>query len=377
MGIEPRSPPMQHAASQVASHAGAVLEIDLGAIVANWRTLGEHHPSGPVAGVVKADAYGLGAADVVPALHAAGCRHFFVAHLQEALAIRSLAPASLLGVLNGLIPGSEPEYVAHDLMPVLGSLAEIDAWGDQARRAGKKLPAILHVDTGMSRLGLDAPGLAALRDDPFLLDGIHLAYVMSHLVSSEVPHDPVNEVQRGRFAAICAALPPAPRSLANSSGIFLGPGFGSDLARPGAALYGINPTPGLENPMRPVVRLRARVLSVREIPTGATVGYNATWTAPRPSRIATAAIGYADGWHRSHSGHGHALFDGRPVPLVGRVSMDLTTFDATGHPALTPGAWLELIGPARSADDVAAAAGTNGYEVLTSLGRRFARLYTS
>ncbi len=365
-----------------ASHAGAVLEIDLAAIAANWRTLGERHPSGPVAGVVKADAYGLGAAAVVPVLHAAGCRHFFVAHLQEALAIRErasreLAPEALIGALNGLIPGTEADYLAHGITPVLGSLAEIDAWTALARQAGRRLPAILHIDTGMSRLGLDAPGLAALRDEPARLDGMTLAYVMTHLVASEVPDEPVNEAQRARFAAACAILPRAPRSMANSSGIFLGSGWGTELARPGAALYGINPTPGSANPMRPVVRLRARVLSVREIPAGATVGYNATWTAPRPSRIATAAIGYADGWLRSHSGHGHALFDGRPVPLVGRVSMDLTTFDATDHPALAAGAWLELIGPARSPDDVAAAAGTNGYEVLTSLGRRFARLYTS
>ena len=360
-----------------ASDAGAVLEIDLSAIAANWRALGARHPSGPVAGVVKADAYGLGAAAVVPVLHAAGCRHFFVAHLHEALAIRALAPNSLLGVLNGLIPGTEAAYAEHGLTPVLGSLAEIDAWAGQARLVGKTLPAILHIDTGMSRLGLDAPGVAALRDDPARLDGMHLVYVMTHLIAAEVPDDPNNEAQRRRFAAACAGLPAAPRSVANSSGIFLGPGWGSDLARPGAALYGINPTPAAANPMRNVVRLCARVLSVREIPVGASVGYNAIWTATRPSRIATAAIGYADGWHRSHSGHGQAIFDGRPVPLVGRVSMDLTTFDATDHPALLPGAWLELIGPGRSPDDVAMAAGTNGYEVLTSLGHRFARDYKS
>ncbi len=286
----------------------------------------------------------------------------------------------MVAVLNGLIPGTEAEYVAHGLTPVLGSLAEIAAWGAQARREGRRLPAILHVDTGMSRLGLDAPGLAALREDPGRLEGIAVDYVMTHLVSSEVPGDPLNEAQRARFAAACAGLPPARRSLANSSGIFLGPGWGSDLARPGAALYGINPTPGTANPMRPVVSLRVRVLSVRDIAPGTSVGYNATWTASRPSRIATAAIGYADGWHRSQSGTdgrsgGLAIFDGSPIPLVGRVSMDLTTFDVTDHPTLAPGAWLELIGPARSPDDVAVAAGTNGYEVLTSLGRRFARQY--
>jgi alanine racemase len=170
-------------------------------------------------------------------------------------------------------------------------------------------------------------------------------------------------------------LPPAPVSLANSSGIFLGDAFASDLARPGAALFGVNPTPGHPNPMRPVVRLSVRVLSVREVPAGSTVGYNATWTAARPSRIATAALGYADGLHRSLSNRGRACFDGTPVPLVGRVSMDLTTFDVTDVPAVQPGCWLEILGPHLSPDDVAAAAGTNGYEVLTSLGRRFHRVY--
>ena len=357
------------------SHAGSVLEIDLGAIAANWRSLSARHASGPVAGVVKADAYGLGAAAVVPALHEAGCRHFFVAHLHEAQAIRPLAQGSLIGVLNGLVPGTEPDYVAENLTPVLGSLAELDAWAAQARRVGRALPAILHIDTGMSRLGLDAAELTCLRNQPARMQGITVVYVMTHLVASEVPEDPVNRVQLVRFADACAALPPAPRSLANSSGIFLGPGWGSDLARPGAALYGINPTPHAANPMRPVVRLRTRVLSVRSIPAGASVGYNATWTASRPSRIATCAIGYADGWHRSQSGRGVAIFDDRPVALVGRVSMDLTTFDATDHPAIVPGAWLELIGPTRTPEDVAVAAGTNGYEVLTSLGRRFARVY--
>jgi alanine racemase len=163
--------------------------------------------------------------------------------------------------------------------------------------------------------------------------------------------------------------------LANSSGIFLGDDFASDLARPGAALYGINPTPGEPNPMRVAVRLSVRVLAVRDVPAGAGVGYNATWVAPRPSRIATAAVGYADGFHRSLSGRGSASFDGTPVPLVGRVSMDLTTFDVTAHPGVQPGCWLEVLGPHLSPDDLAEAAGTNGYEVLTSLGRRFHRVY--
>jgi alanine racemase len=272
-------------------------------------------------------------------------------------------------VLSGLIPGTENTYVEHDLTPVLGSLDEIARW--QGRQA------ILHVDTGMSRLGLDASELAILAQDHTRLDGTTIRYVMSHLVASEAPDDPINRRQRQLFAAARAMLPAAPSSLANSSGIFLGPDFGSDLARPGAALYGINPTPGQSNPMRGVVRLSIRVLAVRDVPTGTSVGYNATWIAARPSRIATAALGYADGFHRSLSSRGSACFDGTPIPLVGRVSMDLTTFDVTDHQAVQPGCWLEVLGLHLSPDGVAAAAGTNGYEVLTSLGRRFHRVYLS
>jgi alanine racemase len=362
-------------AAELPSGSGAVLDVDLAAIVANWRMLCARHRAGPVAGVVKADAYGLGARHVAPALHAAGCRHFFVALLEEALAIRPLLPGALVGVLNGLMPGSEMDFVAHDLTPVLGSLAEIDAWTAAGRRVGRRLPGILHIDTGMARLGLDRRELEVLQQDPARLGGVDHVYIMTHLVSSELAGDPLNEQQRARFHAACAALPPARRSLANSSGVFLGDAFGSDLARPGAALYGINPTPGAANPMRQAVRLATRVLQVRDVSAGESVGYNATWRAARPSRIATAALGYADGWHRSLSGLGFAHFDGRAVPLVGRVSMDLTTFDVTDHPTVGPGAWLEVIGPACTPDDVAEAAGTNGYEVLTSLGRRFHRVY--
>ena len=360
-----------------ADRAGAVLDVDLAAIVANWRFLCAKHPSGPVAGVVKADAYGLGARCVASALYEAGCRHFFVALLDEALEIRNCVPDAMLAVLGGLLAGCEADYLVHNIVPALGALSEIDAWTAAARSSGRALPAILHIDTGMSRLGLDARELAVLQQDHARLAGTELRYVMTHLIASEVVADPLNQRQRERFAAACAGLPPAPRSFANSSGIFLGDGWASDLARPGAALYGINPTPGAANPMRLPVRLRARVLAVRDIPPGTSVGYNATWHAARPSRIATAAIGYADGLHRTLSNQGRAFFDGKPVPLVGRVSMDLTTFDVTEAPGVVPGAWLEIIGLAQTPDDLAAAEGTNGYEVLTSLGRRFHRIYRS
>jgi alanine racemase len=361
--------------TEVPPGTGGVLEVNLSAVADNWRTLVDRHPSGPVAGVVKADAYGLGASAVAPALFTAGCRHFFVATLDEAVALRPLLPGAMLSVLNGLMPGAEPAFVAHRIVPVLGSLAEIARWSRAAQQCGHSLSAILHVDTGMARLGLGPDELDRLAGDPARLGSIKLAYIMTHLVSSELPDDPLNEQQRVRFQAARARLPPARTSLANSSGIFLGPRFGCDLARPGAALYGVNPTPDRVNPMRLPVRLRVRVLQVRELRPGDSVGYNATWRAHRHSRIATAALGYADGWHRSLSSRGGAFFDGSPVPLVGRVSMDLTTFDVTDYPDIVAGSWLEVIGPHCTPDAVAAAAGTNGYEVLTSLGRRFLRVY--
>ena len=354
---------------------GAVLEVDLGAVVQNWRMMGRLHPGGPVAAVLKADAYGLGAVPVAAALLAAGCRHFFVAHLQEAEAIRAAVPGAMLAVLNGLWPGHEPSYTSQDIVPVLGSLPEIDAWADHARALGRPLPALLHVDTGMNRLGLSPADVDALVAEPGRLQDIPLLFVMTHLASAECPDDLLNDAQRQRFTQACDRLPAARRSFANSSGGFLGPGFASDLARPGAALFGINPTPGQPNPMRPAIRLRARILQIRDVPAGATVGYNGAWTASRASRIATVSVGYADGYPRALGNRAGACFDGQAVPLVGRVSMDLTTFDVTDVPGAQLGDWLELIGPRMPVDDVAARAGTNAYEIMTQLGRRFRRVY--
>lgn len=351
------------------------LDIDLDAIAANWRLLRNRHGAGATSAVVKADGYGLGAIPVARRLHTEGCRHFFVAHLTEALALRPHVPGALLATLNGLWPGDARDHAAHEIVPVLGSLAEITAWADEAARRDRALPALLHVDTGMNRLGLDSQELAVLCDQPERLQGIRLLYVMTHLVSPELPGDPVNRAQLDRFQRACAALPAAPHSLAASSGLFLGEAYRSDLSRPGAALYGLNPTPGQPNPMRPVVRLRARVLQVREIGAGERVGYNGIWQAERRSRIATVSVGYADGYSRHLSNNGQAFFDGAPLPLVGRVSMDLSTFDATDHPAVAPGAWLDLMGDGQTPDDIARRAGTNGYEVLTRLGHRFGRRY--
>jgi alanine racemase len=346
----------------------AVLRIDLAAIVANWRLLCARHAGGAVAGVVKADAYGLGAAPVAQALAAAGCLHFFVAHLDEGLAVRAaIGPGPMIAVLNGFAPGADGGAA---LTPVLNHLGDVDAHAARPSAVG----AILHLDTGMSRLGLDRREQALLADEPARRGGIALRYVMSHLACADEPAHPLNAAQAAAFADAAARIAPGvPRSLANSSGLFLGPGFASDLARPGCALYGINPTPGQLNPMRQVAILAAPVLQVREIPAGATVGYGAGWAATRPTRIATVAAGYADGYLRALSGRSVGHVSGRCVPLVGRVSMDLLTFDVTDAPAVAPGAMIELIGPGNTPDDLAARAGTIGYEILTSLGARYRR----
>ena len=345
----------------------AELEIDCGAIAANWEGLRGRAAPGACGAAIKADAYGLGAAPVGRALLAAGCRHFFVAHLDEGLVLRAaLGAAPMIAVLNGFAPGADGPAA---LTPVLNQLGDLEVW------AGRGQPAILHVDTGMARLGLDAAEVAVLRDDPSLLCRVPLRYVMTHLACADTPEHPLNAIQLARFTAIRAALPTRPASLANSSGLFLGPAFASDLARPGCALYGLNPTPGQPNPMRPVVRLTAPILQLREIPAGASVGYGASWTALRPSRIATVAAGYADGYLRSLSGQSFGRLAGRPVPLVGRVSMDLLTFDVTDAPPPAPGAAIELIGADNTPDEIAAHAGTIGYEVLTALGTRYARVH--
>lgn len=341
--------------------APGVLTISLGAIVANWRLLGGLQPGQAVAAVLKADAYGLGAAAIAPALRGAGCAHFFVAHKAEGIALRdTLGPGPMIAVLNGFAPG-----LGCDVWPVLNSLGDVRAW------AGLGRPALLNLDTGMARLGLPPAEQQRLADDRGLLAGIDLRYVMTHMACADDPAHPLNPIQRDRFAA--AAFPGVARSLAASSAMFLGPGYASDLARPGAALYGLNPTPGRPNPMRPVVTLTAPILQLREIPAGATVGYGATWVAKRDSRIATVAAGYADGYLRSLSGQGWAMLAGVRVPMVGRVSMDLLTFDVTAAPPPAPGDSLVLIGPGVTADDLGLAGGTIGYEMLTGLGKRYHR----
>lgn len=356
--------------------AGAVLTVDLTALVANYRFLQGRLAGADCAAVVKADAYGLGAARVAASLSGAGCRHFFVAHLQEGIELRRVLPAAAeIFILNGLMPGAEALCFDSGLTPVLNSLDQIDRWTALSRRHGAALPAILQIDSGMARLGLSPAEIDRLARDPARLDGVALRAVMSHLACADEPDHPANRAQLAQFEAQRRRLPPAPASFANSSGIFLGADYHFDLARPGAALYGVAPVPGAANPMRAVVRLDARVIQTRRIAAGDAVGYGHAFRATGPTRIATLAVGYADGCLRSVGRAGLAYVGDRALPIAGRVSMDSLTLDISVLPAdmLQPGDFVELLGPHQSIDDVAAAAGTIGYEILTSLGGRYQR----
>jgi alanine racemase len=353
--------------------ARAVLTIDLGAIAENYRRLAHAAPGSAIAAVVKANAYGLGASEVARALRQVGCRQFFVAHGDEGLALREQLPDARVYVLNGL--SSQPEAIEAGLIPVLNHLDELQRHAALARRSGRRLPAALHVCTGMWRLGFSEAEILAL--DHALLTALDLQLVMSHLACADEPAHPLNELQRMRFEQLRASLPAAPASLANSSGIFLGAAFHHQLCRAGVALYGVNPTPGRANPMAPVVTLEAPVLQVYEVDRHGTVGYGASFPIRPGARIATVPVGYADGYLRAAGNRATARIAGRPVPLAGRVSMDLITLDVSALPAdaVRPGTMALLIGGPDGLDELAEAAGTIGYELLCRLGTRFARRY--
>jgi alanine racemase len=366
-----------------AAPAGAtgVLTVDLDAIVANWRKLNSQAIPADCAAVVKADAYGCGITQVTRALAKSGCRTFFVATLDEARAAREVTPTSAIYVLDGFFPGSGDQYAKIDCRPVIGDSTELAEWDAFRTISGWEGPAAIHIDTGMNRLGFRVAEAQAL--EPRIKNGNHgFALVMSHLANAEMLGDPANGRQVAAFREIASLFSGVPASLANSSGIFLGSQFHFDLVRPGAALYGVNPTPEADTPMLPVVDLKARVAQIRNIEKGETVGYGGTWTARHPTRLAIVTAGYADGYFRAAGGidnmrSAEAIVAGQRCPVAGRISMDLMAIDITGLPpnAIRRGGMVTLIGEGITVDELAHHFGTIGYEVLTSLGRRYTRVY--
>ncbi|MBI1209968.1 MAG: alanine racemase [Alphaproteobacteria bacterium] len=357
----------------MSSIAGPVLTIDVDAVVANYRLLADRVRPAKVAAVVKADAYGLGAIPIGRALARAGCETFFVAHVEEGMALRDVLPKSHILVLHGFYRHAMAEFASKRLIPVLSSLEQVEAWLD----CGRGHPSVLHFDTGMSRLGLTTRDAEILLSDPQRLKRLNVRLVMSHLAcADDLPH-PKNREQLDRFEAVHQRFGNVPGSLCSSGGCFLSSEFMFDWVRPGIALYGGNPLKDGQNPMNPVVELTTPLLQVRTIDSGESVGYGATYVASGPRRLGVAAIGYADGLIRALGNRGHGVIAGVRCPIVGRVSMDLATLDVSTVPAasLASGTPVEFIGPHQPVDVLAKAAGTLAYEVLTRLGPRVERRY--
>jgi len=348
----------------------ATVRIDLDALARNYRMLRERAKPGECAAVVKANAYGLGVERVAGRLLREGCRRFFVATLAEAQQLRSLAPDAEIGVFEGALASTVSALAAIEARPVLSTLEQVERWAGKGR-------ALLHVDTGMNRLGLRAADVAALAQRRDLLDALSLDFVMTHLACADEPEHPMNAEQLARFTQMRAVVPLARTSIGNSAGTLIDAAHRGDLARPGIALYGGNPFSDRPNPMEGVVTLTAPILQLHDVGEPEPVGYGATYVASPPARLAIVGIGYADGYPRNLGNAGTAAVQGTRVPVVGRVSMDLISIDVTQVPreSVEVGGAVELIGPNVGVDEVAAAAGTISYEILTGLGLRPAREY--
>ena len=351
------------------------ITIDLDALAANYAALRARAGGAELAPAVKADGYGLGAAQVADRLWSEGARSFYVARLAEGVALREALGDrdATIHVLDGATPGSGDTLEGARLIPVLNSLPQVEAWNAQAR-AGR-LKAALHIDTGMNRLGLRPEELKVLVAAFDRLKRLDIDLVISHLACADEPAHPLNATQLERFQGAIALLPNARRSLANSAGIFLGEAFRFDQARPGVSLYGGGPEGRPHPEIRAVATVEAPILQVRVVPRGESIGYGAGWTATETTRVAIIAAGYADGVPRAAYPRGAVWFDGALRPMLGRVSMDLIAVDITDCDAARPGAMVELFGPNLSVDDAAEAAGTSAYERLTRLTLRATRRY--
>lgn len=340
------------------------LRIDLGALVANFALFRRAARPGRAAAVVKADGYGIGAPTVAQALWSAGCREFFVANAAEGVRLRAALPQATIFVFEGALEDTTAALVTAGLTPVLNHHAQLDTW----RRSAPGRPAAVHVDTGMHRLGFP-PDI-----DAGQFHGVAVSLLLTHLACADEPAHPLNEQQLARLEGVRRHFPGVPVSVGNSAGVLQGGRLAGDLGRPGIGLYGGNPFVEGPSPVRPVVTLEGRILQLRAVAPGESIGYGAAFTAVRPMEIAVVGVGYADGVPRLLSNRGEVALAGRRCPIVGRVSMDLTTIDVSGADA-RPGDWVEFLGASVGVDEVAAWAQTVAYEVLTRLGPRLAREY--
>lgn len=360
--------------------ATGYLRIDLAALGRNYLKLAGMLNPGHTAAVVKADAYGLGADRVARTLYDKGCRHFFVAQFFEAEKLRqALRADAKIFVLNGLQPGNEIACATAGIIPVLNAMQQFEAWTEAARALNRTLPAVLQFDTGMSRLGFPLQERSALAKALGGNAQLQVLFVMSHLAAADDPDDVLNPEQLTELRRIADEFAGFDLSFANSAGVFLGEAYHGMLARPGIALYGGSPAAGMPSPMEPVVSLDVAVVQTRTVPEGTNVGYGGAHVTRDETRLATIAAGYADGLPRSLSGRGAVYYQGKRLPIVGRVSMDSITVDVSALPegVLALGRLVEVIGPHQTLEDLARDAGTISYEILTRLGQRYHRQYCS
>ena len=362
------------------------LTIDLSALAENWQALNAKSPRSETAAVVKANAYGLGIEQAVPALGDAGCNTFFTAMVEEGVRVRKCLPDANIFILNGIFSDTIGTAVEYGLAPVLSSLDQISIWSAMAN--GR--PCALHIDTGMNRLGLDMIEARKLAEDSARIKKSGAQLLMSHLACGDDPDHPQNTSQLANFQECVGLFPKLKPSFANSAAILSNPDTHFEMTRPGIAMYGGEAVNDVPNPMKPVVKSETRILQIRTSKKGDAVGYGAAHVLERDSKVAICSAGYADGYHRASSGCGVPLrganakggfgqLGAHKVPLIGRVSMDLTAFDVTDVPEddLKNSSWIELFGPNILVDDAARACGTIGYELLTGLGSRYQREYLS
>ncbi|WP_336277087.1 alanine racemase [Bartonella sp. CB178] len=358
--------------------SAAVATIDISAITANYTTLARHVAPAECSAVLKANAYGLGADKIAPALYKAGCRTFFVAQITEALQLKNVLPSDVTFVILNGLPFSAEEFVAQSgIVPVLNSWSEIESWQKICQEKGKKFPAIVQIDTNMNRLGLDKKELQQLIEQPTLFEKAEIKYIISHLANGDSDTHSSNYAQLDALKIALAQLPPCKVSLANSGGIFLGSDFHFDLVRPGIALYGIDPHRKYPTSLKSVLKLEAQVIQSRNVDAGEPVGYGGSFITHRPSILTTISMGYADGWLRAISNKGAVYFNGHKLPIIGHISMDSIIVDATdvGYKKPQRGEWVELIGAHQTVEKVSEDARTVPHEILASLGSRCERVY--
>lgn len=359
-------------------HATAYLELDLEAVRQNYKTIQSVLKKGcRLSAVVKANAYGMGAIPTSKALYQAGCRDFFVINVDEALDIKPFLQDANIYILNGVQQGAAPILLREKFIPVLLSLEQIALWQAEARRLDQNLPAILHLDTGLSREGLSYEEVTQLHNNLALLDGLDIKYYMSHLANADESNNSENIGQLNRFQELCSKLPPAPKSFANSHGIMRGQNYHFDMARPGMAIFGYCDSFKEPNQLMPAIRIAARIIRRRPLSLGQPVGYNALFKAQKPMLTATLNIGYADGFLRCLTNVGKINIQGYPAQIIGKISMDYTVLDVTDIPndLTEPGTWVEIVHDADAFEELCTLGGTCTYEIVARLGPRFQRVY--